>query len=389
MVIQLVGAGLPRTGTSSLREALRHLLGAPVHHMSEAFAHPEQAAIWVRATGGEPPVWEEFLAGYAAGVDAPFSNCWRDLAAAYPDAPVLLSHRGDPEVWLRSMEATVLPRTREMLAGDDADPMVPLFRVLFRDVVTDLEDRGALVAGYERRLREVRAEVPSARLVEWQPEDGWGPLCDALDLPVPDRPFPHENSTADHAARHASRVRRDRERRTSSVRTARLVLHRVDAAEAGRVAERRPTGEDRWAADFPSDGEVRATTALLRRLADGGRVGPFGFYRVERAAGGLAVGGIGFKGDPVEGRVEVGYGLAPSARGHGYAAEALAAVVGLAAEHGVEVVVAATHPDNAASRRTLERAGFRHVGRDPGPEGEDRYERLTRESAGEPGAASR
>ena len=220
MVIQLVGAGLPRTGTSSLREALRHLLGAPVHHMSEVFAHPEQAATWARAIEGEPPVWDEFLAEYAAGVDAPFSNCWRELAAAYPEAPVLLSHRGDPEVWLRSMEATVLPRTREMLAGDDTDPVVPLFRVLFRDVVTDLGDRDALVAAYERRLREVRAEVPADRLVEWQPEDGWGPLGAALDLPVPDRPFPHENSTADHVARHASRACRDRERRTPAVRAA-------------------------------------------------------------------------------------------------------------------------------------------------------------------------
>ncbi|QWZ09728.1 hypothetical protein KRR39_08320 [Nocardioides panacis] len=41
MVLQLIGSGLPRTGTSSLREALRHLLGAPVYHMSEAFAHPD------------------------------------------------------------------------------------------------------------------------------------------------------------------------------------------------------------------------------------------------------------------------------------------------------------------------------------------------------------
>src|SRR5919107_2392400 len=104
-----------RTGTSSLRDALRHLLDAPVYHMSEAFAHPEHARTWVAAINGDPPVWSQFLAGYAAGVDAPFSNCWRDLAVAYPDAPVLLSHRGSADVWHRSMAATVLPRTREML----------------------------------------------------------------------------------------------------------------------------------------------------------------------------------------------------------------------------------------------------------------------------------
>ncbi len=96
MTLRLIGAGLPRTGTSSLREALRHLLDAPVYHMSEAFAHPEHAPTWVAAIEGDPPVWDDFLADYAAGVDAPFSNCWRDLAAAYPDAPVLLSTAAAP-----------------------------------------------------------------------------------------------------------------------------------------------------------------------------------------------------------------------------------------------------------------------------------------------------
>ena len=210
MVLRLIGAGLPRTGTSSLREALRHLLGAPVYHMSEALAHPEHAPTWVAALAGEPPVWDDFLAGYVAGVDAPFSNCWRELATAYPDAPVLLSRRSSAEVWHRSMDATVLPRTREMLSRDDDDPMVPLFRVLFADLGTDIDDREDLMAGYERWLEEVRAEVAPDRLVEWQPGDGWDPICRALGVPVPKLPFPHENSTADYLARAEIRARERR-----------------------------------------------------------------------------------------------------------------------------------------------------------------------------------
>lgn len=207
--MRLIGAGLPRTGTSSLREALRYLLGAPVYHMSEAFAHPEHAPTWVAAIEGNPPDWESFLAGYAGGVDAPFSNCWRDLAATYPDAPVLLSHRGDPRRWYRSLESTVLLRRREILARADSDPMAPLFDVIFRDLCTDAEDPGELMAGYERWLSEVRAEIAPDRLVEWQPGDGWDPICRALGVAVPDRPFPHANSTADYAARKATRARRD------------------------------------------------------------------------------------------------------------------------------------------------------------------------------------
>lgn len=212
MSLQLIGAGLPRTGTSSLRDALRFLLGAPIYHMSEAFAHPEHAAIWVRAIAGSPPEWDTFLAGYAGGVDAPFSSCWRDLAAAYPNAPVLLSHRGDAEVWYQSMEATVLPRTREMLAKPAGDPMVPLFRVIFNGVFTDIDDRDQVIAGYERWLSEVRTQTEPGRLVEWKPGDGWEPLCSALGVSVPNRPFPHENSTASYVARKAERSRRDDQR---------------------------------------------------------------------------------------------------------------------------------------------------------------------------------
>jgi len=209
VTLRLIGVGLPRTGTSSLREALRHLLDAPVYHMSEAFAHPEHAPTWVAAIEGNPPVWDDFLAGYVAGVDAPFSTCWRDLAATYPDAPVLLSHRGSAKVWHRSMEATVLPRTREMLTRDEDDPMVPLFRVLFADLFTDADDPEDVMAGYEQWLVEVRAEIAPGRLVEWQPGDGWEPICRALGVPVPNLSFPHENSTADYVDRAEIRARED------------------------------------------------------------------------------------------------------------------------------------------------------------------------------------
>jgi hypothetical protein len=210
MTVRLIGAGLPRTGTSSLREALRHLLDAPVYHMSETYAHPEHAATWVAAINGNPPDWNTFLSGYAAGVDAPFSNCWRDLAAAYPDAPVLLSHRGSAQVWYRSMAATVLPRTREILTRGEQDPLVPLFRVLFADLCSDPDDPEDAMAGYERWLDDVRAAVPPTRLVEWQPSDGWEPICRALRVPVPDSLFPHENSTADYLARAELRAREGR-----------------------------------------------------------------------------------------------------------------------------------------------------------------------------------
>lgn len=91
--------------------------------------------------------------------------------------------------------------------------MGPLFRVLFKHLVDDLDaDDATWTAAYEGWAQSVRASVEPGRLIEWQPGDGWTPLCRALDLPVPDLPFPHENSSADYAARQQNRAERDRQR---------------------------------------------------------------------------------------------------------------------------------------------------------------------------------
>ncbi|MER6593167.1 GNAT family protein [Micromonospora purpureochromogenes] len=148
----------------------------------------------------------------------------------------------------------------------------------------------------------------------------------------------------------------------TDLRTPRLCLHAIDTAEGERIVGRRAGAGDAWAEDFPFDGDVIGVTAFLTATAAHGDQRPFGHYRITRTADGKAVGGIGFKGQPDDGCVEVGYGLAPSARGHGYAAEALVALLNVAAGHGLSRVVADTTGDNVASQRTLERAGFRPIG---------------------------
>ena len=148
----------------------------------------------------------------------------------------------------------------------------------------------------------------------------------------------------------------------TEVQTLRLCLHAIDTAEGERIVGRRTGAGDDWAEDFPFDGDVIGVTAFLAATAAHGDQRPFGHYRITRTADGKAIGGIGFKGQPDNGCVEVGYGLAPSARGYGYAAEALVALLNVAADHGLSRVVADTTVDNTASQRTLERAGFRQIG---------------------------
>jgi RimJ/RimL family protein N-acetyltransferase len=147
----------------------------------------------------------------------------------------------------------------------------------------------------------------------------------------------------------------------TEIETTRLMLHAVGEAEARRIHDREPSIADRWADDYPFEGDLAALGGFLQATDRHGEQRPFGYYQITRQSDRLAIGGIGFKGPPDAGAVEIGYGLVPTARGRGYAAEALVALMAIASTHRVTLVRADTSPDNAASRRTLERAGFNQV----------------------------
>ena len=91
------------------------------------------------------------------------------------------------------------------------------------------------------------------------------------------------------------------------------------------------------------------------------------FLVIERRSGGL-VGDVGFKGAPDErGAVEIGYGIVPDFQGRGYATEAVGAIVAWARRHPeAREIRAACYASNLASRRVLEKSGFRHVATDGG-----------------------
>jgi len=55
MSLRVVGAGLGRTGTVSLKLALEKILGAPCYHMMEVFTRPEHVPMWHAAALGTMP----------------------------------------------------------------------------------------------------------------------------------------------------------------------------------------------------------------------------------------------------------------------------------------------------------------------------------------------
>jgi Sulfotransferase domain len=195
--LRVVGAGVGRTGTHSLKLALEQLLRAPCYHMFEVLAHPEHIAAWHAALRGEPVSWPALFTGYAAAVDWPAAALWRQLADAYPDALVLLSVRSDPEQWWRSFEQTIRAAN---LAGPGPAPAGAEFLAMATDMLDGFDThwarQDAAIAAYQRHNDQVRRSLGD-RVVVWQPEDGWTPLCAALAVPVPDTPFPHANTTSE------------------------------------------------------------------------------------------------------------------------------------------------------------------------------------------------
>lgn len=91
------------------------------------------------------------------------------------------SHRGG-----KSLDATILPFARQSLAADP-DGRNDLLALLTRFTETERwDDPETLMAAYGHHNAVVERTVPSDCLLQWHPGDGWGPICDALGLPVPE-----------------------------------------------------------------------------------------------------------------------------------------------------------------------------------------------------------
>jgi hypothetical protein len=205
--MKLIGAGLPRTGTLSQKVALEMLGLAPCYHMVNVLGDLDLAPQWRRALDGDAD-WASIFDGFEATVDWPGSFFYRELIEAYPDAKVLLSVR-DGEAWARSMRETIWGMFYDdvvMQHLSTARAMVDPKWNGYIEMMKEMWERSGLLNGanttaewmstaMDRYNEEVQRTVPAERLLVWSPGDGWEPLCELLELPVPDAPFPHLNES--------------------------------------------------------------------------------------------------------------------------------------------------------------------------------------------------
>lgn len=210
MTLSVIGAGLGRTGTMSLKLALERLGFGPCYHMKEVFQRLDaHVPVWNRAADGEAVDWDALFADFRAAVDHPAAVFYRDLADHYPNAKVILTVR-DPDRWLQSFSETILHALTEPLPDRLAEWGTMHDKVV-RDRVFagNVADRAHMIARYERHNEEVERTIPAERLLIYEVAQGWGPLCRFLGGPVPDEPFPKANTTADFSEHLAPLFKRE------------------------------------------------------------------------------------------------------------------------------------------------------------------------------------
>lgn len=205
MALELIGAGMGRTGTLSLQAALERIGCGPCYHMMEVLVAPERVRHWLEQTRNGSHDWDAIFHGYRATVDWPAAAFWRELVERYPDAKVLLSLR-DADRWYDSVMNTIY-HTITQGPPERAPETLHDFHEMVRALVFErtfggrLEDRAHAKRVFEEHNQAVIDAIPAARLLVYRPGDGWEPLCRFLGAPVPDEDFPHLNDTAEFRAR--------------------------------------------------------------------------------------------------------------------------------------------------------------------------------------------
>jgi hypothetical protein len=204
--MQVIGAGLPRTGTLTQKLAFEMLGLGPCYHWVDVLADLHRVEQWERALDGESP-WQEILTGYESTADWPAGFFYAELIDVYPEAKVVLSVR-DPERWEASFRETIW----NMCFGDSlirhlsgaranidprwerylhlVDRMFWTERGTFAGANVTPAEMISAMQGHEDA---VKRDVPAERLLVWDVTEGWDPLCAFLGVGVPDEPLPHAN----------------------------------------------------------------------------------------------------------------------------------------------------------------------------------------------------
>ncbi|MEZ4736323.1 MAG: sulfotransferase [Caldilineaceae bacterium] len=208
MTIKVIGAGMGRTGTATLKVALETLGFTKCYHSTSLADHPTHGSQWISLLEGKPVDWDRLYAGYQGTMGLPTVFFYKEIMAHYPEAKVILTVR-DPESWYESASQTILklPSRGQMAVMrlialfnpklKTAMHILPVARKVGDRYIGNDRSKAHLIDFFNRHNSKVRQTVPPEKLLEYDVKQGWEPLCQFLDVPVPATSFPHTNTRAE------------------------------------------------------------------------------------------------------------------------------------------------------------------------------------------------
>lgn len=129
-----------------------------------------------------------------ATTDVPASFFGTELARAYPEAKVIILNR-EREKWYQSCMSSIHAAFTSISILDKLlimlfDPTLRQFAMFMHKINTQVQgfdwpEKEKALAFYDRYYSEWRREIPRERILEYRVQDGWGPLCKHLGVPVP------------------------------------------------------------------------------------------------------------------------------------------------------------------------------------------------------------
>lgn len=213
--LKALGAGLPRCATSSLQTALesQHIGLSPCMHFANIAPNSERgdivlAAIREKVTARRHKLLYKLFNGFQATSDFPASIFMDDLMDMYPDAKIVLNKRpgGGPQ-WVESIKlltfgGSPVYRSLCFLWKTDRNVAAMWDGILeLCQAKLDLAPHELLTEKhYDAHNAWIHAEAAKRgrEVLEFEPRDGWEPLCKFLEKDAPtDEPFPHRNDASE------------------------------------------------------------------------------------------------------------------------------------------------------------------------------------------------
>ncbi len=191
------------------------ILGYPCYHSGlNIVANVSDTEMWDKALDAKffgkgelftREDWDQLLGNYSAVADLPAIAFAEDLVECYPDAKVVLVRR-DIERWYKSFNESIIMNIWSpvlmLIAWFDSRFVGRLGGTAMRwiegwfEAHSRQEMQEKARDKFEEHYAFVEKVTPSNRLLKFKLEDGWVPLCEFLNKPVPNTEFPRVNDAA-------------------------------------------------------------------------------------------------------------------------------------------------------------------------------------------------